>query len=79
MAVVDDLVFLQGVGATKQTLRRWNQSPWRVMRPWIAWSAAVALALLAGRLRGREHLDPGPERHLHPGPAARSARPRTSG
>ena len=47
MAVVDDLVFLQGVGATKQTLRRWNQSPWRVMRPWIAWSAAVAVALLA--------------------------------
>jgi hypothetical protein len=48
MAVVDDLVFLQGVGATKQTLRRWNESPWRVIRPWIAWSAVVAAALLAG-------------------------------
>jgi hypothetical protein len=47
MAVVDDLVFLQGVGATKQTLRRWNQNPWRVMRPWIVWSAAIAVALLA--------------------------------
>ncbi len=47
MAVVDDLVFLQGVGATKQTLRRWNQSPWKVMRPWIALSAAVSVALLA--------------------------------
>ena len=46
MAVVDDLVFLQGVGATKQTLRRWNESPWAVMRPWILWSAAVAVALL---------------------------------
>ena len=46
MAVVDDLVFLQGVGATKQTLRRWNESPWAVMRPWIIWSAAVAVALL---------------------------------
>jgi hypothetical protein len=46
MAVVDDLVFLQGVGATKQTLRTWNESPWRVMRPWIIWSAAVAVALL---------------------------------
>jgi hypothetical protein len=46
MAVVDDLVFLQGVGATKQTLRRWNDSPWAVMRPWIFWSAAVAVALL---------------------------------
>ena len=48
MSVVDDLVFLQGVGATKQTLRRWNESPWRVIRPWIAWSAVVAVALLAG-------------------------------
>jgi hypothetical protein len=47
MAVVDDLVFLQGVGATKQTLRRWNQSPWQIVRPWIAWSALVSLALLA--------------------------------
>jgi hypothetical protein len=47
MAVVDDLVFLQGVGATKQTLRRWNESPWRVMRPWIALSAVVSMALLA--------------------------------
>ena len=46
MAVVDDLVFLQGVGATKQTLRRWNESPWAVMRPWIIWSAAVAVTLL---------------------------------
>ena len=47
MAVVDDLVFLQGVGATKQTLRRWNESPWKVVRPWIVWSAAVSVALLA--------------------------------
>jgi hypothetical protein len=46
MAVVDDLVFLQGVGATKQTLRSWNQSPWRVMRPWMILSAFVAMALL---------------------------------
>jgi hypothetical protein len=46
MAVVDDLVFLQGVGATKQTLRTWNERPWRVMRPWVIWSAAVAVALL---------------------------------
>jgi hypothetical protein len=46
MAVVDDLVFLQGVGATKETLRRWNRSPWKVIRPWILWSAAVAAGLL---------------------------------
>ena len=46
MAVVDDLVFLQGVGATKQTLRRWNSNPWRVIRPWVLWSAVVAAGLL---------------------------------
>lgn len=46
MAVVDDLVFLQGVGATKQTLRRWNRSPWKVMRPWVLCSAAIAVGLL---------------------------------
>jgi hypothetical protein len=46
MAVVDDLVFLQGVGATKQTLRRWNTSPWQVIRPWVLWSAVIAAGLL---------------------------------
>jgi hypothetical protein len=46
MAAVDDLVFLQGVGATKQTLRRWNNSPWRVIRPWVLWSAVVSAGLL---------------------------------
>jgi hypothetical protein len=46
MAVVDDLVFLQGVGATKQTLRRWNDGPWKVMRPWVLCSAAIAVGLL---------------------------------
>jgi hypothetical protein len=46
MAVVDDLVFLQGVGATKQTLRRWNRSPWKVIRPWLLWSAVISVGLL---------------------------------
>jgi Stage II sporulation protein M len=45
--VVDDLVFLQGVGATKETLRRWNRHWWQVMRSWIAGSVVVAFALLA--------------------------------
>ena len=46
MAVVDDLVFLQGVGATKQTLRSWNRRPWAVIRPWMLWSAVVSAGLL---------------------------------
>jgi hypothetical protein len=47
MSVVDDLVFLQGVGATKETLRRWNRQWWQVMRTWVFWSLVIALALLA--------------------------------
>jgi hypothetical protein len=46
MAVVDDLVFLQGVGATKQTLRRWNNEWWSVMRTWVFWSVVIAFTLL---------------------------------
>jgi hypothetical protein len=46
VSVVDDLVFLQGVGQTKKTLRRWNHHPWAVMRSWIFWSVMIALALL---------------------------------
>lgn len=46
VTVVDDLVFLQGIGATKQTLRSWKDHPWRVMRIWVAWSIVIAVALL---------------------------------
>src|SRR4051812_33239502 len=46
VTVVDDLVFLQGIGATKQTLRRWQHHPWRVMRSWVFWSVVIAFALL---------------------------------
>ena len=46
MSVVDDLVFLQGVGRTKHTLREWNRHPWRVMRSWILGSVVIAVALL---------------------------------
>ena len=66
MAVVDDLVFLQGVGATKQTLRRWNQSPWRVIRPWLLWSAVISVGS-CGRLRGGQDLHARPGRIYIPG------------
>jgi hypothetical protein len=46
VSVVDDLVFLQGIGATKQTLRSWKDHPWEVMRSWVFWSVAIAFALL---------------------------------
>jgi hypothetical protein len=44
--VAEDLVFLQGIGATRQTLRRWNRHPWQVMRSWVFWSVVIAFALL---------------------------------
>jgi hypothetical protein len=46
VSVSNDLVFLQGVGATKETLREWNRQPWAVMRIWVFWSVAIAFALL---------------------------------
>jgi hypothetical protein len=47
VSVVNDLVFLQGVGATKETLRRWNRHPWQVMRSWVLLSVVIAFVLLA--------------------------------
>ena len=46
VSVVDDLVFLQGVGQTKATLRRWSDRPWLVMRIWVFWSVVIAFVLL---------------------------------
>lgn len=43
---VNDLVLVQGMAATRRTLRRWNARPWPVLRAWVALSAAIALALL---------------------------------
>ena len=45
MSVVDDLVFLQGVGRTKHTLREWNRHPWAVMRSWVLGSVVIWLLL----------------------------------
>jgi hypothetical protein len=44
---VNDFVLVQGMGATRRTLREWNEHPWPVIRSWIALSVAIALALLA--------------------------------
>jgi hypothetical protein len=44
--VADELVFLQGIGATRETLRKWNRNP-AVIGAWVAWSAVIAVALLA--------------------------------
>jgi hypothetical protein len=43
----NELVLVQGIDATKATLRRWNADPWPVLRAWIGWSLLTASALLA--------------------------------
>jgi hypothetical protein len=46
VSVSNDLVFLQGIGATKDTLRDWSRQPWVVMRIWVFWSVVIAFTLL---------------------------------
>jgi uncharacterized membrane protein len=43
---VNDLVLVQGMRDTKVTLRRWNDKPGTILRPWFILSAAIAVALL---------------------------------
>ena len=71
MTVVDDLVFLQGVGATKQTLRRWNEQPWEVMRSWVLWSVVIAVALLGAVYLVARISTPDPTGIYIPGSATR--------
>lgn len=43
---INDLVVVQGMRDTKLALRRWNDEPGVVLRPWCLLSAAIAAALL---------------------------------
>src|SRR3954468_2457292 len=43
---VNEMVLVQGMDATRRTLREWNDRPWAVLRSWVALSVAIALALL---------------------------------
>jgi hypothetical protein len=43
----NELALVRGIDDTKAALADWNRSPWQVLRPWIAGSVAVAVALLA--------------------------------
>jgi hypothetical protein len=46
MSSVNDLVLVQGMADTKEALRRWNDQPWQMLRPWAALSLAIACGLL---------------------------------
>jgi uncharacterized membrane protein len=43
----NELVLVQGMDATKATLRRWNADPFPVLRAWVGWSLLTATTLLA--------------------------------
>ena len=43
---VNDLVLVQGIRDTRETLDDWNQAPWRVLRDWVLLSLGVSVALL---------------------------------
>jgi len=47
---VNDFALVQGMSDTRSTLRRWNASPWPVVRAWTAGAIAVAAAMLLGVL-----------------------------
>jgi len=46
MSSVNDLVLVQGMADTKKALRRWNDQPWEMLRPWAALSLAISCGLL---------------------------------
>src|SRR3954454_2291161 len=43
---VNDLVLVQGMRDTRETLNDWNRAPWPVLRTWLLLSLAVSLVLL---------------------------------
>jgi hypothetical protein len=43
---VNDMVLVQGIRDTRETLAAWNKHPWRVVRSWLFLSTGIALLLL---------------------------------
>lgn len=41
-----DFVLVRGISDTKDTLWRWNEQPWPVLRRWLAGALAIAFGLL---------------------------------
>jgi hypothetical protein len=64
---VNDLVLVQGMRDTKLALRRWNEAPSVVLRPWCLLSAAIAAALLLAVYAVAEVSTPDETRYLIPG------------
>src|SRR5918999_6529614 len=64
---VNDLVLVQGMDDTKRALRRWNDDPLEVLRPWFLLSFAIALGLLAAVYVVATLTTPDPTLYLIPG------------
>jgi stage II sporulation SpoM-like protein len=45
---VNDLVLVQGMRDTRETLDEWNRAPWPVLRTWLLLSLGVSVVLLGG-------------------------------
>ena len=42
----NELVLVQGMAATKDTLAEWNHDPWGTLRSWLGWAVLTAVGLL---------------------------------
>ena len=39
---MNDFVLVQGMDDTKRALRRWNERPWEMLRPWAGLSLLIS-------------------------------------
>jgi hypothetical protein len=56
----ENLALVRGMADTRATLTRWNRDPWPVLRTWLGWSGAIALALLGTVLVVSSQMTPDP-------------------
>jgi hypothetical protein len=64
---VNEMVLVQGMHDTRLALRRWNEEPWRVLRPWLGLAVLIACALLTGVYAIAKLSTPDSTRYLIPG------------
>jgi hypothetical protein len=64
---VNDLVLVQGMHDTKLALRRWNEDPMGMLRPWAMLSLLIACGLLGAIYVIAKLITPDPTRYLIPG------------
>jgi Stage II sporulation protein M len=63
----NQFVLVQGMDATKATLRRWNDNPWPVLRGWFVWSLLTTAGLLLAVYVVARVSQPDPSRLVLPG------------